>query len=662
MFEFILFLTSFFIVLASSYLLTSVLRVKSFLNSIIFLALISVSQLIISVEILSLVKLINKTGLLGVNFIILIVSWLIWSWNGRPKQDFEEIKNIKIKIWQALIRDKILLILSCGFIFSSLINLFLLVSAPTCLGDCLAYHLARVGVWIQNQTLIHYETTCVRQVIFPINSDILLLWPMIFTKKDYLAGFSQYFAYWGNLVVLFALLTHLKLSIRRVLWTLFIFASLPVVILQSSSTQNDLVLGFFLFSSLYLFIKQENKTLIFSAIALSIALGIKSSVFFFLPAIGLVYLLISIKNKGRYFYKPLLIYVSILIPAFIILSSFSYVLNYVNFGNPMGIQSYVQEHAQNSVTYKFFVANLIRYLFSFIDLTGFEVTHNLNFIFLFLKAALFSFFGIKEEYGVIGTELITINTLPSEMFALFGIIGFLVFLPLIFRYGLIRVLHSKNRTFIIGLTGLITVIFLLTISALLGYKVWNLRYLVTAIVLSSPIFALSYTRKRNLFKILICLIALFSYFKVSTCNYLRPIIPTQEGRSIFTSSKNELKCFFDNGAQFCPALSYIKLNAPDNTKIGIIFSEYDLYYPFFEENPTWRISQLNYQDLIRRKNFNAYDFLVISGKEQSIYEYNKEKMSIKSIDFSKIPDNFELVNLNYSQKKPAYYVYKKVHD
>jgi hypothetical protein len=60
----------------------------------------------------------------------------------------------------------------------------------------------------------------------------------------------------------------------------------------------------------------------------------------------------------------------------------------------------------------------------------------------------------------------------------------------------------------------------------------------------------------------------------------------------------------------------LKLHASDNAKIGLIFSYDDLTYPFFEANPTWKISLIRMEKLLQKKNFNDYDFLVVAHKVQ----------------------------------------------
>ena len=286
MLNIVLFIISFLLVISSSYLFTSILRSKKIENTIIYFILIAISQVIISIESLSLLKQINIPGLLVINLLIFITSFLLRLKNSSGYADINIFKVIReAKIFQSLRQDKFLKALFVFFCFSSLISLFFALFVPSGSWDCMAYHLARIGFWLQNHSLAHFETVSMRQIVFPINSEIMILWPMIFLKKDYLAVMNEYLAYWGCLFVLFSFLKYFKFSTKRILWAIFILASLPALIIESSSTQTNLIMGFLLFCSLYLFVfgtREKDKTaVIFSAISYAIALGTKHCMYFY---------------------------------------------------------------------------------------------------------------------------------------------------------------------------------------------------------------------------------------------------------------------------------------------------------------------------------------------------------------------------------------------
>jgi len=458
MLNFILFIISLILVLGSSYFLSSILKSAKTVNSILYFALISISQVILTIEILSILKFINMTGILISNILVCLICYLIWRYadtanvsahvalNGvrcrgeapthstyPPLRGAVGCKNI----YKSIKQDKFLFILFLFFCFSSLLSLILALFVPSNSWDSLAYHLARVGFWMQNETLAHFDTGSIRQLVFPINSEIMILWPMVFLKRDYFSQFNQYLAYLGCLFVFFTFLKYLKFSTKRILWAIFILASLPIVILESSSTQTDLIMAFLLFCSFYLFVfgtKEKNNTaLIFSAISYAIALGTKNTAIFFIPVFGIIYFLVSIKESGKFFYRPLLIFSSTIIPAFIILSSYNYILNFIDFGSPFAPIPFIYKHS-GAFGIKSFIVNLIKYLIFFVDFSGMEAVDKISPVIMSLKDNLFHFLGLNTNYGLAYNDLKRINTIIHENYSTFGILGFLLILPLSFRH------------------------------------------------------------------------------------------------------------------------------------------------------------------------------------------------------------------------------------
>ena len=139
-----------------------------------------------------------------------------------------------------------------------------------------------------------------RQIIFPINSEIMILWPMVFLKKDYLAVMNEYLAYWGCLFVLFSFLKYLKFSTKRILWTVLILASLPALILESTSTQTNLIVAFLFLCSLYLFVfgtkKKITLLLFFPEFPMRLLLAPKTQLVFSCLYLELFIFLFLLKN------------------------------------------------------------------------------------------------------------------------------------------------------------------------------------------------------------------------------------------------------------------------------------------------------------------------------------------------------------------------------
>jgi len=712
-----MFVISFLTVICSSYFICSILKSDKFGNNVIFYILTAISQIIITFEALSLIKQVNPNGVLIFNFAVLIVSFVFWNLFKRPAIAISNLGNFKKKFNFALKKDKILIILFLAFIFSGLVSLFLALIAPTNSGDSLSYHLARIGFWVQQGSLNHFETSSIRQLVFPINSEILILWPMVFFKRDYLAQMPEFLSYLGCLFVLYNFMAYQKISTRRILWTFFILASLPAVILESMSCQTNLIMAFLLISSLYLFIfgvrENDKKSLIFSAVSYGIALGIKSTAFLFIPAFAVVFLLFSVYELKRNFYKPLLVFIFSVIPAFILFSSYNYILNYIDFGNPFSPASFMQQHAPG-FTIKGFIANLIKYFIMLFDFSGIPAANALNPFFMGIKDGIFHFLGIKTTDGLAFVDLPEINTFVQESYSMFGVLGFILFLPLVLKSCLTKIRFSKKRSSIIALTALFFIVFYFTISAAMGFCLWFNRFFLTAVVLSSSVFIFSYTRKNTIWKTLIAFIAIFNFLVIPVSDISKPFSPII--LALRNCSAGELRhelrlrseINISEKQMTYDLTKYLGKNVPNNSQIAFVPKTEECFYQFFEENPTWKFYLLRYDLLFKRKNYNDYDFIILPGKKQDMevpfkgkikYNYTIRGKKIiynhknpndpvivyydnnaipvdsgipsamsTSIDFSDIPNNFKLIkifNILYAvppdyKETYNYYLYKKI--
>jgi len=629
--------------------------------------MIVISQVIISFEALSLITQINIPAFMACNILFFVGSAIVWNFKNRPVLNFTWIKLLVKNIKKALLKDRILLVLSIFFIFSSLVSLYLAVYAPINLLASMMHQVARVAFWIQHGTFASFETSSVRQIIFPPNSGIFLLWPMLFIKKDFLLGMVQYLSCLGSIFVIYCFLSYLKISINRILWTIFVFASLPAIIVHSSSTQDHLFLGFLLLFSLYLFIygvyENEKKSLIFSALALAISIGTKSSVFLFLPGIFIAYLLIAIKKEGKNFYKIIFQYFLYFIPALILFSSYFYVMNFLEFGNPLGLKSFIYEHTYSGRSFKSFLANFIRYIFGFIDFTGFDYAKVLNFPVLLTKTILFKFLGFSDTQGLMHGKLfiddmLLVNIKIHDFYSFLGPLGFLIFLPSLFLSITKYIFSKSNRTFLIGICGLIFVVFIVAISFIMGYQLWNIRYLITAAVIGAPVLAFSYIpgNRISFKKLVIFAVCIFCFVKIPLFNELHPVFPIK-GMSLLTNSRNEIR--YNTGLYnniYKDPIEYLNKVAKDNTKIGLIFPDILWYYQFFTENPTWKIYPLNFK-LLTAKKMKKLDYLVVYGKEQKLYSLSENTNFDKKtkIDFDKIIRYFDLVYSVETKLDPAKY-------
>lgn len=136
-------------------------------------------------------------------------------------------------------------LLSAAAVVASL-TLFTALVYPPNNNDSMAYHMARVAHWVQNRSIQPYPTYIEPQLHHPPLAEWGILHLYWLAGSDLFANLMQWVAYAGSLAGL-SLLARLLGGNRLVqAATVFVAATVPMVILQSSSTQNDVVEAFFL--------------------------------------------------------------------------------------------------------------------------------------------------------------------------------------------------------------------------------------------------------------------------------------------------------------------------------------------------------------------------------------------------------------------------------
>ena len=118
--------------------------------------------------------------------------------------------------------------------------------APPNTPDAMAYHMPRVMHWIQNQTVDHYPTNILRQIVRPPWSGFAIMQFQVLTGGDQMANLVQWFSMIGSVIGVSLIAGHLGADTRGQLLAALIAATIPMGILQASSTQNDYVTTFWL--------------------------------------------------------------------------------------------------------------------------------------------------------------------------------------------------------------------------------------------------------------------------------------------------------------------------------------------------------------------------------------------------------------------------------
>ncbi len=231
----------------------------------------------------------------------IIISLLVISFSKVTNQQLseyrtaflEEIKTETLNIREAC-KDRFLLIFLGTIAMVSIYNLYLGIRIPANNNDSLSTHLVRVAYWFQHGTLLPWDTNQSFQIIYPINAQLIQLWILKFTGRDFLFALPQWTAVIGSGLLIYGILQQWKLPSRSALYAAGIYLCTPILVLQSSTTQTDAVIGFLALCLIYFlndFSESHNfLCTVFLFVVVGIGIGVKQIFWFIIPGIGLLIL------------------------------------------------------------------------------------------------------------------------------------------------------------------------------------------------------------------------------------------------------------------------------------------------------------------------------------------------------------------------------------
>ena len=252
---------------------------KSFLVLLLFVA--------ISTEFLSVLNSINYSALVAAWGLALLAAVFVWLWyslNG-PGTLFPARKDIKIKLsgieWVGV-----------GIIVFILgLTLLIAVLAPPNNFDSMTYHMARVAEWIQHQNVRFYPTNIPRQNHAMPLAEFSILHLQVLSRSDRYANLVQWTSFLVAIIVVSLITQEFGGSQTGQVYSGVLAATLPMAIVQSSSTQNDLVVGALCLGFAYFLLRVTKELkgvdIFFSAVVLGLALLTKGTAYIFCAGMGL---------------------------------------------------------------------------------------------------------------------------------------------------------------------------------------------------------------------------------------------------------------------------------------------------------------------------------------------------------------------------------------
>jgi hypothetical protein len=249
------------------------------LHAVIWLA----CYLAMGMEVLSIFKGITTLGL-ALPWLAPCVVFAGWLWHKKTSGEVVKLPGFHFpgSWWNRFL----LLIIGVVLVVTALVAWV----TPPQTWDSLTYHLSRVAHWAQNQSIWHYATGIDRQTSMPPGAEEWVLNNYVLTQSDRLSSFPQWSAMMGSLlgVSLIAYYLGAKSSGQ---WLAAAFAAtIPMGIVEASSTINDYVATFWVVcvvvECVAYYKNNQNRSLVYISLAAGLAILTKPiSVPFLLPFI-----------------------------------------------------------------------------------------------------------------------------------------------------------------------------------------------------------------------------------------------------------------------------------------------------------------------------------------------------------------------------------------
>ena len=584
--------------------------ISSIFNKGVYLFLLFFSFVVLNIEVLSLFKGIDDVNILILTLIEFLICHFIWIKKGRPLLKVD-ISNFFKELKELVKKDKTFLLLISGLIFMLTVSFILALISPPNEADATSYHALRSLFWVKDGFIHHFETADVRCHSMPINSELFYVWTLSLGKNDCIFGLLEYFSYFLLIFSSYKIMELINIDFNKRIWAILIFSSFAGVISQISSTQTDLIIGSLFCLSMYLFLefKKGNKDislLYFSSLSLALSFGVKSTgVMGSIPIV--IWYLIELRKDIKSFIKFFLF----LIINFLILSSYNYWLNLINYGNAFGAATILNEHRLNGNLSEGAVSNLIKYFLYLFDFSGLSLVYLFSPLYDNFVQALFNFLHI-DPYLYSNGEIPRLNATLSEQVTGLGVLGFLLLLPCY-----IKSLFDKNlRKF--------PVIFIfqaVILSCTIIYFPSSIRFFIAYVSILIPVLTLSY--KNRFYKLPIIIIALFYMIYTPLFLVQRPFLKIKKE---FKNSQN-IKTLTDNIRDVRYDFYLISKkqtvlkdelkNLSDNKKTGLFLNEsfmaYTIKHLEFENG-----IKIDFLTLSNNNDLSKYDYLVIENYMQGI--------------------------------------------
>lgn len=446
--------------------------------------------------------------------------------------------------------------------------------------DSMTYHMARIAHWVMNESVYPYPTHIYRQIYQPPLAEWMVGQICILNRADYFANALQLMYLISSLACINLIMQEFKLSLKiRSIAFILIFTT-PSIFMQATSTQNDIVIGFFLLGTVYALIRFFKTFRISNGILTGVFIGCalltKGTAFVYLIPISLLAIMVMIKNiiKSTISVSKIVPSVSLLLLLTLLIPSPHYYRNYMLSGDIFGASD--DHYFNQNSNVKSVALGLLKNMGNHLS-TPFtsDITNQ-----VVEKAHLITNIQIDDEkysYNGIHFKLGTWNHNEDEVSNFLQVILFLVTVLFLF-------LKWKNTTNTFRFTTLFCLATFFIFSFILKWQPWHIRlqvplFMMIATPCSMMLEQFKFKKIINLYLVLASIYCLL----LMMLNPNRPIIKTNKQGKLDTRFERffvAMPSYLDENTK----LRYkVVKHIPHEWNVHGDTWEYPLYYDCFDK-------------------------------------------------------------------------------
>ena len=578
------------------------LRLPAITGFVLAVYVLAAGEIIALTELLSLFHWVGARGYLVGELALLVLALAVWSRRGRPLPSLPSVRLRAVREHPALG----LLALAVGA--AVCYQAFLVLATPPNTWDSLAYHLARAAEWYQRGAVEYYPTHSTNLNATQPNAEMLTLYTFAFAGRDTVAAAPQLFAELASLVAVYGMAIRLGFPRAAAASAALLTGTISLVVLESVTTQNDLLAASFLATTVYFLFGRVTPDLALAGLALGLAVGTKLTAVVGLPVVVLAAVLVLDR-------RHLLRGAAFACAGFALVGAYGYVLNVVHTGRPLGDASSLGSLRPSERTFSGTASTVARFGYNFVDLSGYPVSGEVTRPLEAAGERLFSVARIPVnpasstilEPPVPSPFTFGINTEADETRSYYGPLGALVLLPL--SVGFLIAIALGRAPPLLLVPALAIPAYIVGVALSSRYHEYAGRYLLPGIVLAMPIMAWLYRRRS-----LAAVIAGVGLLTLALAHIQNTYKPTGiDGRPpIWSLTRTESQSAY--WPDMARVIEGVEQNVPSEGRLGYVLSFNDWIYPFYGPDLTRRLVKLPRDGVFAAAEREDLEAIIATGR------------------------------------------------